>query len=322
MQFIIESCIFECKSVFMKVFITGSTGLLGSALLRLSPKGVTLAATYNKNTFVPKVKCQYYHVDITNKKMVDEAISKFKPDVIVHTAAIATPDYCDKHPEESQKVNVTGTKNLVLAAKKVGAKFIYITTNGIYDGKKAPYDENAAPNPIDTYGKTKLEAEEVVRGAKVDHLIYRLITMYGWNNPYERQNPLSWQLDILGKNKTPLNMVNDMFNNFLSAEEAAKAIWQGAVLEKVNETYNVAGADCISRYDFAKAIANAFSLDASLIYPVTLDFFKNFVPRPKNTCFITTKMEKELQQRPLSPKKGLQYLKEHPLDDTYWKKIV
>jgi dTDP-4-dehydrorhamnose reductase len=305
----------------MRVFITGSTGLLGSALLRLAPEKIVLGASYNKNTFVPKTSCKYFNVDITKKKMVDEAINAFKPDLIIHTAAIATPDYCDKHPEEAKKVNVTGTKNLVNAAKKVNATFVYITTNGIYDGKKPPYDESSKPNPIDTYGKTKLEAEEIVRTTKVDHIIFRLITMYGWNNPYERQNPLTWQLDILGKNKTPLNMVNDMFNNFLSAEEAAKAIWKGISLESRNETYNIAGADCISRYDFSKEIARTFNLDDTLIYPVPLSFFKNFVPRPKNTCFLTTKMEKTLTQKPLSVKEGLQYFKNHLLDDSYWKPL-
>jgi len=305
----------------MRVFITGSTGLLGSTLLRLAPSSIKLAASYNKNTFVPKVTCNYYHVDITKKKLVDEAIAAFKPDIIIHTAAIATPDYCDKHPLEAEEVNIKGTKNIVAAAKKRGAMVVYITTNGVYDGEKAPYDELAKEKPIDVYGKTKVVAGEMVKNSDVPFLIFRLITMYGWNNPFERQNPLTWELDILGKNKTPLNMVNDMFNNFLSVEEAAKAIWKGILEGKKNEAYNIAGLNCISRYDFSKEIAEVFDLDSSLIYPVSLRFFKNFVPRPKNTCFITTKMETELQQKPLSTKTGLTFFKKHPLDDSFWKVV-
>lgn len=305
----------------MKIFITGSTGLLGSTLLRTSPKNYTLGASYNVNMLVPNVVCKYFHVDITKKKMVKEAITLFRPDIVIHTAAIATPDYCDKHQKKTEAVNVEGTKNVIESCKYVGAKFIYITTNGVYDGKTPPYDEQSIPKPIDVYGKTKYKSELLTQQAAIPYIIIRLITMYGWNNPKERQNPLTWQIKILGENKTPLNMVSDMFNNFLSAEEAAKAIWKSVKRDQWNESYNIAGADCVSRYEFSRMIAREFDMDESMIFPVTLDFFKNFVPRPKNTCFITKKMEKELKLKPLSMKEGLKYFKKHPLLSAAWKII-
>jgi len=305
----------------MRVFITGSTGLLGSALLRYAPKNVILAASYNKNRLVPNVKCEYFHADITQKDQVDKALSTFKPDIVIHTAAIATPDYCDKHQEEANLVNVQGTKNIIDSCRKNNASFVYITTNGVYDGENAPYDESSEPQPIDIYGKTKFEGEKLTQSSGLDYILIRLITMYGWNNPNERQNPLSWLVEILGKNKTPVNMVTDMYNNFLSAKSAADSIWKAVELKKFGETFNIAGKDCISRYEFSKEIAQVFDLDGTMIYPVTLDFFKNFVPRPKNTCFITTKMEKELAMQPLSTKEGLAFFKTHPLGESAWKEI-
>lgn len=305
----------------MKVFITGSTGLLGSTLLRSAPQGVTLAASYNKNNLVPNVDCRYFHVDITNQSMVEKAIAEFKPHIVIHTAAIATPDYCDKHKDEAQAVNITGTKNIIEACKKYGSSLVYITTNGIYDGEHAPYDEQAEPRPIDYYGYTKYEGEKMTKSAGISYIVIRLITMYGWNNPNERQNPLTWLLEIMGKNKTPVNMVTDMYNNFLSVESAAQSIWKAIELEKIDETFNIAGKECMSRYDFSKHIAEIFGLDSTMLYPVTLDFFKNFVPRPKNTCFVTTKMEQVLKIIPLEVQKGLIHFKMHPLSDTAWKEI-
>ncbi len=304
------------------IFITGSTGLLGSTLLRLAPENVILGASYNVNTIVPDVQCAYYHVDITKADQVNAAIKEFKPDIIIHTAAIATPDYCDKHQEEANSVNVNGTENLIAACQKNGSSFVYITTNGVYDGKNSPYDEKKQPNPIDFYGKTKYEGEKMTKNSDVPYIIMRLITMYGWNNPKERQNPLTWLLKILGENKTPVNMVTDMYNNFLSVEEAAKAIWTAVGKEQFGETFNIAGKECISRYDFSVAITKIFGLDTSMLYPVTLDFFKNFVPRPKNTCFVTKKMQSVLQQKPLGIHQGLQWYKSHPLPETFWKKIL
>lgn len=305
----------------MKIFVTGSTGLLGSSLLRNAPKAHTLYASYNINTLVPNVACKYYLCDITKKAQVNEVIKKIKPDVVIHTAAIATPDYCDKHKSEAKAVNINGTKYLIEACKIVGAKFVYITTNGVYDGKKAPYDEAAKPNPVDYYGVTKATGEKMTRESGVDFIIMRLITMYGWNNPKERQNPVTWQLKILGENKNPLNMVSDMYNNFLYVEDAAKAIWKAVGKKQYGESFNIAGRDCESRYDFSVKIAKAFDMDHKMIYPVKLSFFKNYVERPKNTCFITTKMQKVLGLKPTPSKAGLAHLKSHPLTDKTWKQL-
>lgn len=305
----------------MKVFITGSTGLLGSALLRLAPSVHKLYASYNINTLVPNVLCDYRHMDITDAVEVEKVIGKIKPDVVIHTAAIATPDYCDKHQKEATAVNVGGTKNILAACKKAGAKIIFITTNGVYDGKKAPYAEDAAANPIDWYGKTKVEGEMLTEKSGVTYMIARLITMYGWNNPRERQNPVTWQQVILGENKTPLNMVSDMYNNFLYSDEAARAIWAAIERGTWGEKFNIAGKNCVSRYDFSVHIARAFGHDTKMIYPVKMDYFKNFVPRPKNTCFVTKKMSQVLEVEPVSTSQGLKHMANHPLPINAWRAL-
>jgi len=306
----------------MKVFVTGSTGLLGSTLLRLASPKYILGASYNINKLVPNISCTYYHVDITDQQLVQNAFRKFNPGVVIHTAALATPDYCDKHQDEAWLVNVEGTKNIINACKKQNSILVYVTTNGVYNGKNPPYDENSIPKPIDFYGKTKHEGEKLVQNSGIPFIIMRLITMYGWNNPKERQNPVTWLLYILGKNKTPVNMVNDMYNNFLFVESAAEAIWKAINKRKIGESFNIAGKDCISRYDFSKEIARVFGLDKSMIYPVTSDFFKNFVPRPKNTCFDTGKMKKILNINPLSIKNGLTLMKKNNLAHDIWREIV
>jgi dTDP-4-dehydrorhamnose reductase len=305
----------------MRVFITGSTGLLGSTVIRLAPKGIKIGGSVHINKLVPNVNCEYHNLDITKYNEVEKALTKFKPDVVIHTAAIATPDYCDKHQDEAYQVNVVGTQNVIKACKKVGSKLVYITTNGVYDGENAPYDESSIPAPIDYYGETKYEGEKLTQNSDLDYLLIRLITMFGWNNPQERQNPVTWLVEILGTNKTPVNMVTDMVNNFLFVEFAAKAIWKAIQRDKWRDSFNIAGQNNLSRYDFSVEIAEVFGLDKKMIFPVTLDFFKNFVARPKNTCFKTDKMEKELELEPLNSKKALIYMKNHPLNDSTWKEL-
>ncbi len=307
----------------MKVFITGATGLLGSSLIRKTPAGFSISASYHNNNLVPKKRCTYIHMELTSKTSVMKAIEKAKPDIVIHTAAIATPDYCDKNQDEAWNVNVKGTQHILDACKKVGAKIIFITTNGVYDGKNAPYSETDEPNPIDFYGKTKYEAEKLVKNSGVAYIIVRLITMYGWNNPQSRENPLTWQIRVLGRNKTPLTMVDDMFNNFLSVEEASMVIWKlvSKFDKHINQSFNVAGKECISRYAFSIKIAKIFDLDESMITPVKLSFFKNMVPRPENTCFTTRKMEEDLNIKPKSMIDGLKYLKKNGLSYYDWKEL-
>lgn len=306
----------------MRVFITGSSGLLGSTLIRTSPiPHRHVFATYHINTLVPNYPCNYIPADITKRSTIIKAIADAKPDVVIHTAAQASPDYCDKHSKEAYKVNVQGTKNIIDACKKLNIKIIYITTNGVYDGKHAPYDEHSKRKPVDVYGKTKLEGEYLTENSGVNYAIIRLNTMFGWNNPFERQNPVTWLLQLIGENKTSIYMVSDMYNTFLYVEESAAAIWKVALGSYENGYYNVSGRDCVSRYDFSMAIAKEFGLDTSMIHKVNRSFFTNFVQRPENTCFTNTKMKSVLGIAPLSIRAALTAMRQRTLTEKNWKRI-
>lgn len=305
----------------MKVFIIGSTNLLGSYLLRFAPKDIELGASYNSNTLVPNVECRYFFLDITQQKTIDKAFKTFGPDVVIHTAAISSPDYCDKHKAQSIKVNVEGTKNVIRFCKQYKSSFIFISSNGVYDGENSPYDENMSPKPIDIYGETKYQGERLTLSSGIPSIIIRFNTMYGWNNPGERQNPATWVLEGLEKDKIPLHVVTDLFNNFLFAKEAAAAIWMALLLGKFGESFNIAGKECVSRYEFAQVVATVFNKDKSRIIKVSSDFFKNHVARPKNTCFITQKMETDLGIKPIGIREGLLTMKKQKLNSSDWKKL-
>ena len=131
--------------------------------------------------------------------------------------------------------------------------------------------------------------------------------MYGWYQRGGRPNPATWVIDKLRK-KEKINVVNDVYNNHLWAGQAANVIWKIIKSSIQQETYNMAGKNCISRYELALKVAKAFNLDSSLILPVKSSFFKNLAARPKNTCFNTAKIEKELKIKPLSVDEGLRLM--------------
>lgn len=280
----------------MRIIFTGITGLLGRYFLKNQELGYEIIGVSSKD------------FDIADKKQVSDFIKKVNSKVIVHAASLGNVDYCEKNPEEAYKVNVNGTQNIVDAAKKVNAKIIFLSSNAVYDGEHPPYDENKSPNPLDIYGRTKVESESAVLKSNLHYCILRLITMYGWPQPGGRANPVTWVIDSLKKGQK-INVVGDIYNNHLWAGQAADVIWK-IIKENISGIYNIAGADCISRYDLALKVAKVFGLDKSLINPVSSDFFKDIAKRPKNTCFNTSKMEKDLGIKPLSVDEGLRLMKQ------------
>lgn len=289
-----------------KVLFTGATGLLGRYFFSNIPPGYEVVGTFNTNNFSKRK--DFIKLDITNKDEVLKIFKEVKPDVVVHAASLGNVDYCETHKKKAYDVNVLGTKNVLSACKQIGAKIIFTSSNAIYDGENPPFSENSPINPLDVYGKTKIEGEKLIEKSNVPFVILRLMTMYGWPQYGGRNNPVGWVIEEL-QNKRKINVVSDIFNNHLYAGQAADIVWQLIKKNKRNEIYNIAGGECISRYELALRVAEVFNLDAPLIKPVTSNFFKSIAKRPKNTCFNTAKIEKDFNYKPLDINSGLRLMK-------------
>ena len=290
--------------------IIGGTGLLGKALINSVSDNFQIAATYYPTSLlIPTEKCEFFYLDILDKNGIFDLFEKLRPEIVIHAAGLTSVDYCERHKKESWKVNVCGTQNILLACKKYKAKIIYISSNAVFDGKNAPYREEDKINPVNYYGMEKAECEKLTSGSRIDYAIVRPILMYGWNNKNERSNPVTWLLDSLEKGKE-IKMVDDVYSNPLLSKNCAEAIW---AIIKLNRSgiYHIAGRDCISRYDFAIETARVFELEEKLIRPVKSTFFKNIAPRPRNTCYVTMKMEKDIGLKPDGIKEGLLYMKDN-----------
>ena len=151
----------------MKVAITGAAGLLGHGLV---------AAFSTRHTVFPLARAD---VDITNPEMVRAVFEKLRPDVIVHPAGIPDLDICDADPARAFLVHVHGTRQVVEAARAVGAGVAYISTDAVFgDTKRTPYTESDQPQPITVYGRTKAQGEEIVQ-ALPNHWIFRVSVLFG-----------------------------------------------------------------------------------------------------------------------------------------------
>ena len=292
----------------MKILITGGTGLLGKALIESKNNNDEIVATYLGNyTMADDEGMKYLKLDILDFEGHIRIFRDFKPEVVIHTASIGSPDYAEQHKDLTWAINVNGTDNMVDLCNRFGAKFIYISSNGIYDGNNAPYGEDDIANPINYYGQIKLEGENRSKKAKNEYAIVRPILMYGWNNDLERANIVSMSLVKL-KNCEKVYAYDDVFCNPLLSNECAKAIWE-IIEKKMTGSFNIAGAERVSIFDLIRRTAKVFGFDGRLVNPVRQGYFNELVKRPIDTSYNTIKMETILKIKPLSLDEGLGLMK-------------
>jgi dTDP-4-dehydrorhamnose reductase len=292
----------------MKVLITGSTGLLGTHLIKQVPRGIEVFGTvhdYKKTVKHPQVS--YRNIELKDSDSVAKVFKKVKPDIVIHTAAHTSVDFCENNQEETHKTNIEGLQNILTEAKKYNSKIIFCSTNMSYDGNEPPYSEESVQNPGSYYGKTKVQGEELIINSGVEYTIVRLMTMYGWNWQPARKNMITMSIDKLS-NQQQLWMTNDVFNNLLYVGQAADFFWKIVKKPKVtkNQKFNIAGAECTNRYVAVMELCKIFKLDDTLVTEVSSDYFKGSeVPRSPNTCFDTAKAQNVLLFKPFTLRQGL-----------------
>ncbi|OGE32031.1 hypothetical protein A2631_02845 [Candidatus Daviesbacteria bacterium RIFCSPHIGHO2_01_FULL_44_29] len=299
-----------------RVLITGATGLLGTSLLLTQPENVEVYAAYHDYKQVLDLPgVNYIHLEIRDQDDVKRVVQEVKPQVIMHTAAHGRLDYCEANQDDAYKTNFLGTKYLVEAAKQIGARIIFCSTNATFDGYNPLYNEESPQEPANYYGKTKVMAEKMIRESGVDYTIVRLMTMYGWNFQPQRKNMVSMLIEKLGQGNS-LFMTNDLWNNMLYSKEAAKFFWKIVTdLDKTaKQTFNIAGDKRANRFETTMDACGVFGLDKSKVTEVDSDYFKGSeVPRAPDTCFDTSKAQRVMGFKPITLKVGFEDMKQNPL---------
>lgn len=296
----------------MKILITGANGLLGQKLIELcvkTPDVEVLALARGENRNIEKQGYLYADVNLLDHKALEQAFVDFKPEAIIHTAAITNVDYCESHKEECDELNINITQFLWDLCKKHHVFMTHLSTDFIFDGKKgSPYTEVDEPNPLSYYGKSKLASEEIFTQDENTHwAIARTILVYGLVNKMSRSNIALWVVESLRNNK-PLKIVTDQFRSPTLAEDLAKGCLQ-LTLNQCSGIYNVSGNEYISVYDFVMQIVEVFNLDASLVEATDSQKLAQPANRPPSTGFVLDKIKQKTGYEPLKIKQGLELLK-------------
>jgi dTDP-4-dehydrorhamnose reductase len=274
-----------------KVYITGIWGMLGYKIAKSLENDCSIFGCDLFQGFTNLLKSdKITTIDLSDYTMISEEIKDIHPDVIIHTAAMINVDLCEEHPDDANRINAEITENLAKISKKIGAKFVYISTDAVFDGEKSgKFTEDDKVNPVNIYGKSKLTGEFKTTENSNNYLILRT-NIYGWNIQ-KKLSFAEWVYDSLASNKV-INMFNDVLFSPIYVGNFAEVL-KDLLNKDTTGLYHLAGNDCCSKLEFGVALAKTFSFDEKLIKSISLDDFSGFkAKRIKNMSLNSNRVSK------------------------------
>ncbi len=272
-----------------KVLITGAAGMLGTAIANrmFNDKNFEVYGSGRSNI---QSSFTYIEADLLKEDELSRLLTLAQPDIIVHCAAIVNLNYCEANKEEAYKIHVAVTKKL--ASYNAGkCKFLYISTDSVFDGIKGNYSETAATAPLNYYALSKLQGEKAVASVNHSSLIIRT-NIYGFNQNKNGNSLFEWIYKNLNDHQSISGFKDVLFNPLYTTQLAE------LVLMLINK--NVTGiihAGCeeqISKFQFALLIAEAFNFERSLVKAAPSNEMPSILQRPKNTTLNTCKLNNDI----------------------------
>ena len=299
------------------VLITGANGLLGQFLVKvLLEDGQSVVATGRgpSRLFFPEdlglavVSRQapsyvYADMDFTDHAAVRSTLERWQPGVVVHAGAMTQVDPCEEDPEACYRVNLDGTRLMLDAASALGARFVFVSTDFIFDGTSGPYREEDTPGPLSVYGHSKWAAEKAVMAASPDWAIVRTVLVYGTPLSGTRPNIITWARTNLEAGKR-IQVVSDQWRTPTYVEDLARGI-VALIRRQAGGIYHISGKDFLTPYDMALRTARLLDLDETLLAKVDASTFTQPGRRPARTGFIIDKAVRDLGYSPVSFDEGI-----------------
>jgi dTDP-4-dehydrorhamnose reductase len=267
-----------------KLLITGASGFLGWHLCQIAKPGWDVYGTYFSHGLeIPGVNI--VKVDLTDFAQLKQTFHDLAPDAVIHTAALSQPNFCQTNPEASQAINVTASCNIAGLSADAVIPCVFTSTDLVFDGLNAPYQETDPVNPVNLYGEQKVMAEIGMLERYPQTAVCRMPLMFGLSTPTAHSfiQPFIQTLQA-GKE---LNLFIDEFRTPVSATTAATGIF--LALEKVHGLIHLGGKERISRYDFGQLLVAVLQLPATAIKACRQQDVQMAAPRPADVSLDSAK---------------------------------
>tara|TARA_B110000003_G_C16652976_1_gene535050 strand:+ start:3761 stop:4654 length:894 start_codon:yes stop_codon:yes gene_type:complete len=270
-----------------KIFISGCGGMLGDAFYNAFKDSYEL-----KCTDINITEDWLDSLDFRNFFEYSKCVEEFSPDYLFHIGAHTDLEYCENNINDAYLTNTTAVENAVLIANRLNIPILYISTAGIFDGRKDAYDDWDLPNPLCHYARSKYAGERFT----LEQAKFPLVLRAGWmmgGGPKKDKKFVSKILNQLKSGAKTLNIVDDKLGTPTYTHDFAnntKIILE----EKIWGLYNLVCHGVTGRYEVSKKIVSILNLDSKIkINKVSSDYFKDeyFAPRPPSERLLNKKLE-------------------------------
>lgn len=267
-----------------RLCLSGASGFLGLNICKVAQNRFDIIALYNN--YKPSLAgINFVHCDITDENSIKQIFTKYSPDAFIHAGAISAPNICEQDPQKSFLVNVQGS---ILCAKACAYKnipFVFTSTDLVFDGTQPPYSEESKCNPINVYGKHKLQAEQEIHAIYPNASVCRMPLMYGDTDGHA--NSFIQPIIKAFKTKQEITLFQDEIRTPASALTASEGLL--LAIEKKPKLIHLGGIERMSRVEFGKRLAAVLKIsDGKIIEGKQRDVTMS-APRPKDVSLDSSK---------------------------------
>ncbi len=278
----------------MKFLVTGACGQLGYEVVEeVLKRGYEVIATDTRTVYKglnEREGFSYVQLDITNKEKVLEMFAESKPKAVIHCAAWTAVDLAEEESrmEEVWKVNVDGTKNIAAACKMIDCKMVYISTDYVFNGRgTVPWQPDCKDyDPLNIYGRTKLEGEKVVSQLLKKYFIIRTAWVFGLHG----NNFVSTMISA-GKQHNEVRVVSDQVGTPTYAPDLARLLIDMCETEKYGYYHATNEGGYVSWYEFCCEFYRQYGLTAKVVPISTAEYGLSKAKRPQNSRLEKRKLQ-------------------------------
>ena len=248
-----------------RILITGASGLLGLNVAMEAAKDFDIFGVAHNHP-LQSPDFAMLSVDLLDPDAIKQIYDWAQPDWVIHCAALTDLDTCEASPELAEELNADLPARMAAEAVQRSARFVYISTDAVFDGEKGDYAEKDAPNPLSVYARTKLAGEHSVTAAYPESIIAR-VNIFGCSLSGKRSLAEFFFNNL--RDDIPVKGFTDVYFCPLLVNDLAHILFN--ILDSgLSGLYHVFSADAVNKYDFGVALARRFSFDESLIAPVSV----------------------------------------------------